>query len=65
MHHLQGEGLIPGRVERTLNGFGLLLDLAIPRRYLYLDIGVSQTIGVHGDEVLGIAHCVTMTTPLV
>lgn len=52
---LQFKGLVPGGVEAALDGLGLLLALvARVRDQLQLHVGVWQTVGVHGNQILAL-----------
>ena len=52
MQYSHFEGLIPDRIKRFLDRFGLLLvGVSSVRGQFDLDVGVAQTVGVHGDEI--------------
>lgn len=54
---LQAEGLVPLGVEVGADGLGLLLGLVLGvRDELELDVGVGQTVGVHGNQVPAFTH---------
>ena len=53
----QREGLSPLGVQRGADGFGFLFALVLGvRNKLQLHIGIGETIGVHWDEVPGLAN---------
>lgn len=53
----QGEGLVPLGVEVGADGLGLLLGLVLGvGDELQLDVGVGQTVGVHGNQVPAFTH---------
>lgn len=53
----QVEGLVPLGVEVGADGLGLLLGLVLGvGGELDLDVGVGQTVGIHGDQVPAFAH---------
>ena len=56
--NLHFESFIPHGVERLLDGSCLLL-VAVPRvRYqLDLDIGITQAVGIHRDQITCLYHC--------
>lgn len=54
----QSEGLVPGGIEATFDGPGLLLALALGIRNKFeLHIGIWQTVGVHGHQVSSLFDC--------
>jgi len=48
--------LIPDWVERRLDGFGLEFEFvsSIVWDQLYFDVGIGETIGIHGNQVLAL-----------
>lgn len=53
----QVEGLVPLGVEVGADGLGLFLGLVLGvGDELDLDVGVGQTVGIHGDQVPAFTH---------
>lgn len=51
------ESLIPDGVEGGLDGLGLHFHVVRTRDELHLDVGIRQTVGIHGNQVLSPKNC--------
>jgi hypothetical protein len=46
--------LVPHWVERGLDGFGLEFESVTVWDELQLDVGIRQTVGIHGNQVFAL-----------